>query len=113
MCHSFAFANVPARRILTYRLPVLQQAVFHEKQHQRPAHWLARLLLRRPDGGRGSLERTATGMTSLGNTIIPVTPEEVRERTSAMVVVALLVVAVSSCVLGSGLGFILRAMAVH
>ena len=49
-------------------------------------------------------------MASLSNTIIPVTPEEAREQASAMVAVALFVVAVFSCALGSGLGFLIRGV---
>ncbi len=52
-------------------------------------------------------------MAALSNTIIPVTPEEAREQASAMVAVALFVVGLFSCALGSGLGYLLRAVAIH
>ncbi len=52
-------------------------------------------------------------MESVSGTLISITPEEAHERTSGMVAVALFVVAIFSCALGSSLGFFLRAMAVR
>lgn len=50
-------------------------------------------------------------MNMTSNTLMPVTAEEAHEQTSAMAAVALFIVALFSCVLGSGFGFVISALA--
>jgi hypothetical protein len=45
------------------------------------------------------------------NTLMQVTPEDVHEQTSAMAAAAIIVVAFFSCALGSGFGYVVRAVA--
>jgi len=50
-------------------------------------------------------------MTTASSTLIPVTTEDAHEQTSAMAAVALFIVALFSCAVGSGFGFVVSTLA--